>query len=83
METLYVIEELEPFIENNCLRMGIEVKGKALLPVIGEYSASLIRERVLGQKQEKPNSIDEEIPVRPPVMCAGAPTAVSFMCLKN
>jgi indolepyruvate ferredoxin oxidoreductase alpha subunit len=83
VETLYVIEELEPFIENNCLRMGIEVKGKALLPVIGEYSASLIRERVLGQKQEKPNSIDEEIPVRPPVMCAGCPHRGIFYVLKK
>ena len=83
VETLYVIEELEPFIENNCLRMGIEVKGKALLPVIGEYSASLIRERVLGQKQEKYNSIEEEIPVRPPVMCAGCPHRGVFYVLKK
>ena len=83
VETLYVIEELEPFIENNCLRMGIEVKGKALLPVIGEYSASLIRERVFGQKQEKYNSIEEEIPVRPPVMCAGCPHRSVFYVLKK
>ncbi|MDI9514799.1 MAG: indolepyruvate ferredoxin oxidoreductase subunit alpha [Clostridiaceae bacterium] len=83
VETLYVIEELEPFIENNCLRMGIEVKGKALLPVIGEYSASLIRERVFGQKQEKYNSIEEEIPVRPPVMCAGCPHRGVFYVLKK
>lgn len=83
VETLYVIEELEPFIENNCLRMGIEVKGKALLPVIDEYSASLIRERVFGQKQEKYNSIEEEIPVRPPVMCAGCPHRGVFYVLKK
>lgn len=73
VETLYVIEELEPFIEDNCRKLGIEVKGKELLPVIGEYSASLIRERVLGQKQEKLNHIEEEVPARPPVMCPGCP----------
>ncbi|HHY65399.1 MAG TPA: indolepyruvate ferredoxin oxidoreductase subunit alpha, partial [Clostridiaceae bacterium] len=42
VETLYVIEELEPFIENQCLKMGLKVIGKELLPVTGEYSAALI-----------------------------------------
>jgi len=83
VETLYVIEELEPFIENSCLGMGIKVKGKDVLPVIGEYSAGLIRERVLGEKPEKLNSIEEDIPVRPPVMCAGCPHRGIFYVLKK
>lgn len=83
VETLYVIEELEPFIEDSCLKMGIPVKGKALLPLIGEYSAGLIRERVLGKKQEKLNSIEEGIPARPPVMCPGCPHRGLFYVLKK
>jgi len=83
VEYLYVIEELEPFIEDGCRRMGLEVKGKELLPVIGEYSATLIRERVLGQKREKFNSIEENIPARPPVMCPGCPHRGLFYVLRK
>lgn len=83
VEALYVIEELEPFIEDSCLKMGIPVKGKALLPLIGEYNTSLIRERVLGQKAKKHNNIEEEVPVRPPVMCPGCPHRGLFYVLKK
>ncbi|HOK43709.1 MAG TPA: indolepyruvate ferredoxin oxidoreductase subunit alpha [Thermoclostridium caenicola] len=83
VETIYVIEELEPFIEDHCLKMGIPVKGKALLPLIGEYNANLIRERILGQKAEKLNNIEEEVPVRPPVMCPGCPHRGLFYVLKK
>ncbi|MCX7772357.1 MAG: indolepyruvate ferredoxin oxidoreductase subunit alpha [Clostridia bacterium] len=83
VEVLYVIEELEPFIENQCLKMGLKVTGKALLPVTGEYSASLIRSKVLGQQEEKQNTIDAEAPVRPPVMCAGCPHRGMYYVLKK
>mgnify|MGYP000238505179 FL=1 len=83
VEKLYVIEELEPFIENCCLRMGIKVTGKELLPVIGEYSAGLIRERILGIREEKLNNIDENIPPRPPVLCPGCPHRGTFYVLKK
>lgn len=83
VETLYVIEELEPVIEDFCKQHGLSVTGKALLPVTGEYSTSLIKEALLGVKEEKHNSISEEIPVRPPVMCAGCPHRGVFYTLKK
>lgn len=82
-ETVYVIEELEPFIENQCLKMGLKVIGKALLPVTGEYSASLIRERILGEKLEKQHDIQDVAPVRPPVLCAGCPHRGTYYVLKK
>lgn len=83
VETLYVIEELEPFIENQCLKLGLNVKGKVLLPMVGEYSASLLREKILNMKNENTDIIREEIPIRPPVMCAGCPHRGLFYILKK
>jgi indolepyruvate ferredoxin oxidoreductase alpha subunit len=83
VETLYVIEELEPFIENQCLQNGIKVIGKSLLPVTGEYSASLIRTKILGKPSEKPNNITDTAPVRPPVLCPGCPHRGTYYVLKK
>jgi indolepyruvate ferredoxin oxidoreductase alpha subunit len=83
VETLYVIEELEPFFENQIKKMGLKVQGKELLPVTGEYSASLIREKVLGQEPPRRISADTAIPVRPPVMCPGCPHRGMFHILKK
>lgn len=82
VEELYVIEELDPFIENHCRMMGIKVRGKDLLPRTGEYSASLLRERILGIKEEGA-AVAEDVPVRPPVMCAGCPHRGLFYVLKK
>lgn len=83
VETVYVIEELEPFIENQCLKMGIKVTGKSLLPVTGEYSATLIRERIFGETGTKQNAIQDEAPPRPPVLCAGCPHRGTYYVLKK
>ncbi|MBR7164494.1 MAG: indolepyruvate ferredoxin oxidoreductase subunit alpha [Clostridia bacterium] len=71
VKTLYVIEELDPVLERQIKAMGITAHGKDLLPLIGEYSAALLREKILGEKPEAGFTVDETIPVRPPVMCPG------------
>jgi len=68
-EKLIVIEELEPFIENTLKANGIECSGKNLTGLQGELSTEKIREIILGQKAVQVNA--ENIPMRPPVMCAG------------
>lgn len=83
VETLYVIEELEPFIENQCRLMGLNVTGKDKLPVIGEYSAALIKEKIFGETSEKLNDIQIEVPGRPPVLCAGCPHRATYYVLKK
>lgn len=83
VKTLYVIEELEPFIENQLRKMGINVIGKELLSVMGEYSASMIKEKILGIKAPETISVDEAVPVRPPVMCPGCPHRGMFHVLKK
>ncbi len=80
---LYVIEELEPFFENQIKKLGIKVTGKELLPVIGEYSASLLKEKIFGITPERSVEIDNTSPVRPPVMCPGCPHRGMFHILKK
>ncbi len=83
VKKLYVIEELEPFFENQIRKLGIKVIGKELLPVIGEYSTSLIKEKVFGSSPEMPYDIDSKSPMRPPVMCPGCPHRGMFHVLKK
>ncbi len=71
VDVCYVIEELDPVLERQIRAMGLAVKGKDILPLLGEYSAALLREKILGEKSEATFTVDETIPVRPPVMCPG------------
>ncbi len=80
---VYVIEELDPFIENHCKAMGIEVTGKEKFTLLGEYTPTMIKKAVLGEKGADFNEIEENIPVRPPVMCAGCPHRGTFYVLKK
>lgn len=83
-ETLYVIEELEPIIEEKVKAMGIHVIGKDIFPTIGELSAAIIRKAVKKetlQKFEMPFS--EPLPVRPPALCPGCHHRGPFYALKK
>ena len=71
VDVCYVVEELDPVLERQIKAMGLDVKGKELLPLIGEYSVALLREKLAGEKKEATFTVDETIPVRPPVMCPG------------
>lgn len=77
---IYVIEELDGIIESHCKTLGINVTGKELFGYIGELSQSIISEKILGKKNEY-QTFSEDIPVRPPVMCAGCPHRGLFYSL--
>lgn len=82
VEKVYVIEELEPVIENHCKVLGIDVIGKDILSNIGEFSVAQIRKAVFGEKADT-IKIEEPMPNRPPVMCAGCPHRGTFYVLKK
>ena len=82
-EKVYVIEELDPFIEEYCKSIGLTVIGKSAFSLLGEYTAAKIREVVLGEPQKEQFVHKEAIPVRPPVMCAGCPHRGVFYVLKK
>lgn len=77
-----VLEELDPIIENHCKQLGIKVSGKDTFPICGEFSQNLVRE-CLGMEVPDHMSIDENLPARPPVMCAGCPHRGIFYILKK
>jgi len=72
VEELYVIEELEPFLEDAVKAMGIPVKGREIFSACGEIFAETIREK-LGDGRPAADTETAGIPVRPPVLCPGCP----------
>lgn len=71
VETLYIVEELDPVIEEQVKAWGISCVGKEIFTVQGEYSANMIRRAVLGEKPEI--AAPAEVPGRPPILCPGCP----------
>ena len=82
-DKVYVIEELDPFIENECKALGINVFGKELFTMLGEYTPSMIRAAVLGEGDPAFVTPEEAIPGRPPVLCPGCPHRGTFYVLKK
>ncbi len=82
VDTLYVIEELDPFIEQHVKALGLKVKGKDVFTMLGEYSQNLIKKVILGEEKEVISS-DVALPKRPPVMCAGCPHRGTFYVLNK
>lgn len=83
VKKLYVIEELDPIIEEHCKSLGLEVIGKEAFTLLGEYSVNMIKKAVLGVDEPETAKSDINIPVRPPVMCAGCPHRGTFYVLKK
>ena len=79
---IYVIEELDPIIETHCRNLGIEVIGKELFPMIGEFSQTLVRKLMTGEELPA-NALEENLPARPPAMCSGCPHRGVFYTLKK
>ncbi|MBR0411433.1 MAG: indolepyruvate ferredoxin oxidoreductase subunit alpha [Eubacterium sp.] len=82
VEKLVIIEELDPIIENHCRKLGLTVTGKDVLPIEGEFSQNLIAEK-LGMEIPAHKTLDEQLPGRPPVMCAGCPHRGLFYTLNR
>ncbi|MDR3354467.1 MAG: indolepyruvate ferredoxin oxidoreductase subunit alpha [Synergistaceae bacterium] len=71
VETVYVIEENEPYIENFVKQLGIECIGRSVLPSMGELNSGIIRSAVSGARKARPHSVEAVPPPRPPVLCPG------------
>ena len=82
VEKLFVVEELDGFIEAHVKFMSIPCSGKDTFPLIDELSQNKIAE-ALNAPFEKGIKLDENIPPRPPVMCAGCPHRGLFYTLKK
>ncbi|MBR3735390.1 MAG: indolepyruvate ferredoxin oxidoreductase subunit alpha [Lachnospiraceae bacterium] len=82
VEKLVVVEELDPIIENHCKALGLTVSGKDILPLEGEFSQNMLR-GAFGKEVPSGNAVEDTIPMRPPVMCAGCPHRGLFYTLNK
>ena len=82
VDKLVVVEELDGMIETHCRSLGLDVCGKEVFPLIDEFSQNLVAEK-LGQNKHEGRKLDEMLPARPPVMCAGCPHRGLFYTLKK
>ncbi|MFQ5567824.1 MAG: hypothetical protein ACE5EU_15845, partial [Paracoccaceae bacterium] len=87
VDRLFVVEELEPLIENEVCAMGLAVDGKAFFPRVGELSPELVHDGFVAAGVLEP---DDNLPdfnvsstPRPPVLCAGCPHISSYMSLRS
>lgn len=82
VDKLVIVEELDPIIENHCRQLGLEVSGKDLFPLEGEISQNMVAQK-LGVALNETKKLDEALPARPPVMCAGCPHRGLFYTLSK
>jgi len=89
VDRLVVIEELDPFLEENIQAMGIKVTGKEFIPRVGELNASIVEEagRQAGlldiPSEEQKTDVAQGLPRRPPLLCPGCPHAGIFFVLST
>jgi len=88
VKRLIVVEELEPFLQENLLAMGIEVTGKEFIPRVGELNPDIIYEagQKMGLIPDSPRRRIEtavELPRRPPLLCPGCPHTSIFFVLSS
>lgn len=82
VKKLYVIEELDPVIENHVRALGIEVIGKEMFSAVGEFSQKTIRDAFGLENGETITA--PAVPGRPPMMCAGCPhRGLYYTLVKN
>jgi indolepyruvate ferredoxin oxidoreductase alpha subunit len=82
VEKLVIVEELDGFIESHCKNLGIDCVGKDTFSCIDELSQNKVA-AALGENYGCGVKLDEAIPPRPPVMCAGCPHRGLFYTLKK
>jgi len=80
VEKLYVVEELDGFIESHLNSLGLSPIGKDVFSILGEFSQNTVREN-LGLPVPQGTVAEENVPQRPPVMCAGCPHRGLFYVL--
>ncbi|BAT71263.1 indolepyruvate ferredoxin oxidoreductase, alpha subunit [Thermosulfidibacter takaii ABI70S6] len=82
LRKVYVVEELDPVIEEQLKAFGLEVVGKEIFPENGEFTPDVVKKAV--DKDYKPKYVSfNNIPARPPTLCPGCPHRGVFVALKK
>lgn len=80
---LYIVEELDPFLEEQIRAMGIRVKGKKLFPLVGELNPDLVKDGLSNKTSKRTSSDYKKLPPRSPSLCAGCSYLGLFYILKK
>ena len=83
VKRIYVVEELDPYLEMAIKAMGIEVVGKEAFPILGELSTDLVYKGVMGKERRPQISVPADLPDRPPTLCPGCPHRGIFAVLRR
>ncbi|MBI4495695.1 MAG: indolepyruvate ferredoxin oxidoreductase subunit alpha [Deltaproteobacteria bacterium] len=81
VERLFVVEELDPFIEEQVRALGLAARGKEIFPICGELSPALVERGLKGLPPPVPGT--RPLPPRPPTMCPGCPHRGIFYVLNK
>lgn len=73
VDSLYVVEELDPFMEEQIKAAGIPCHGHDIIPNIGELNPDIVQKAMTGEGNNGVSFPAEKIVNRPPVLCAGCP----------
>lgn len=84
VDELYVVEELDPFIEDYTRALGYKPRGKEIIPICGELTPEIV-DMAINQKVpgNKIPSYYGKLPGRPPALCKGCPHGYVFNVLKK
>jgi len=82
VKRLVVVEELDPYLEEQVAALGLAVEGKSLFPILGELDPGLVAAALTGSQPPAPASVGE-LPGRPPVLCPGCPHRAAFTVFKK
>ena len=83
VDQLWVVEELDPFIENYVKAMGYAVTGKTRLPVTGELTPDIVDQALNDRPQTEVPVYPDSLPARPPKLCKHCPHSYVFEILRN
>jgi indolepyruvate ferredoxin oxidoreductase alpha subunit len=91
VERVIVVEELDPYIEDEVRRLGIRVSGKEFIPIIGELNPEIVENGAIkaglisapSQPLEKPEMAQTQLPARRPQLCAGCPHVAAEYVLRK
>ncbi len=81
VKELWVVEELDPFIERQVKELGIDCHGKDRIPMCGELNPDIVKKAISGSVNTGSSSL--KLPARPPNMCPGCPHRGMLWALKK
>lgn len=83
VKKIYVVEELDPYLEEQIKAMGIQVIGKEIFPYTNEFDPGIIQNAILAERSDVESPYKESLAVRPPNLCPGCPHRALFYALKK